>query len=87
MALSEMPNGLVMWDSEQKIVIGNYRFREMYGLKAEQVAPGNTLAPFLCRNRCGKSVPCLRLRLYWSGLSHQLNGEAHTSIEVGPAQQ
>ena len=47
MALSEMPNGLVMWDGEQKIVIANSRFREMYGLKAEQVAPGTTLRQVL----------------------------------------
>ncbi len=47
MALSEMPNGLVMWDTEQRIVIANNRFREMYGLKAEQVAPGTTLRQVL----------------------------------------
>lgn len=47
MALSEMPNGLVMWDTEQRIVIANNRFREMYGLKTEQVAPGTTLRQIL----------------------------------------
>ncbi len=47
MALSEMPNGLVMWDTDQRIVIANSRFREMYGLKPEQVAPGTTLRQVL----------------------------------------
>jgi PAS domain S-box-containing protein len=47
MALSEMPNGLVMWSADQRIVIANSRFREMYGLKPEQVAPGTTLRQIL----------------------------------------
>jgi PAS domain S-box-containing protein len=46
-ALSEMPNGLVMWSADQRIVIANSRFREMYGLKPEQVAPGTTLGQIL----------------------------------------
>lgn len=47
MALSEMPNGLVMWDSDQRIVIANSRYREMYGFSPEQVAPGVTLRQIL----------------------------------------
>lgn len=47
MALSEMPNGLVMWDADQRIVIVNSRFREIYGLKPEQAAPGVSLRQLL----------------------------------------
>ena len=47
MALSEMPNGLVMWDTDQRIVIANSRYREMYRLTAEQAAPGVTLRQIL----------------------------------------
>jgi diguanylate cyclase (GGDEF)-like protein len=46
-ALSNMPSGLVMFDADQKIVISNFRFREMYGLKEDQVRPGTLLKDLL----------------------------------------
>ena len=46
-ALSNMPNGLCMWDREQRLVISNNRYREMYGLTPEQVRPGVSLREIL----------------------------------------
>ena len=46
-ALSNMPNGLCMWDKEQRLVISNNRYREMYGLTPEQVRPGVSLREIL----------------------------------------
>ena len=46
-ALSNMPNGLCMWDKEQRLVISNSRYREMYGLTPEQVKPGVSLRKIL----------------------------------------
>jgi len=46
-ALGNMPNGLCMWDSEQRLVISNSRYREMYGLTPEQVKPGVSLREIL----------------------------------------
>jgi PAS domain S-box-containing protein len=46
-ALSNMPNGLCMWDKEQRLVISNNRYREMYGLTPEQVKPGTSLRQIL----------------------------------------
>ena len=46
-ALSNMPSGLVMFDADQKIVISNFRFREMYGLKEDQVRSGTSLKDLL----------------------------------------
>jgi PAS domain-containing protein len=46
-ALSNMPSGLIMFDADQKIVISNFRFREMYGLKEDQVRPGTPLKELL----------------------------------------
>ena len=46
-ALSNMPNGLCMWDKEQRLVISNNRYREMYGLTPEQVKPGISLRQIL----------------------------------------
>ena len=46
-ALSNMPNGLCMWDKEQRLVISNNRYREMYGLTPEQVKPGVSLRGIL----------------------------------------
>ncbi|MDI1263508.1 MAG: PAS-domain containing protein, partial [bacterium] len=46
-ALSNMPNGLCMWDKQQRLVISNNRYRDMYGLTAEQVRPGISLREIL----------------------------------------
>ena len=39
-ALKNMSQGLCMFDAEQRVVIANARFAQMYGLKLEQVRPG-----------------------------------------------
>jgi diguanylate cyclase (GGDEF)-like protein len=46
-ALSNMPNGLIMFDSEKRIVISNQRFRDMYGLTDEETRPGTPLRALL----------------------------------------
>ncbi len=38
-ALNNMPHGLAMFDSEQRLVVSNKRYAEMYGLSEEQVKP------------------------------------------------
>ncbi|MBX9588453.1 MAG: PAS-domain containing protein [Hyphomonadaceae bacterium] len=46
-ALNNMTQGLVMFDSEQRLVICNERYAEMYRLTHEQVKPGATLRQLL----------------------------------------
>ena len=41
-ALNNMVQGLAMYDSQQRLVICNKRYGEMYGLSPEQVKPGTT---------------------------------------------
>jgi diguanylate cyclase (GGDEF)-like protein len=42
-ALKNMSQGLCLYDAEQRVVIANSRFAEIYGLAPEQVRPGTTL--------------------------------------------
>jgi diguanylate cyclase (GGDEF)-like protein/PAS domain S-box-containing protein len=42
-ALNTMAQGLAMFDADERIVIANARFAEMYGMTPEQVKPGTTL--------------------------------------------
>ena len=42
-AVSNMSQGLVMFDAGQRLVICNQRYIDMYGLDADAVAPGCTL--------------------------------------------
>jgi diguanylate cyclase (GGDEF)-like protein len=42
-ALSNMPHGLSMFDANEKLLISNDRYREMYNLTEEQVKPGTPL--------------------------------------------
>ena len=42
-----MTQGLAMFDSEQRLVVCNQRYTEMYGLTPEQVKPGTTVRQIL----------------------------------------
>jgi diguanylate cyclase (GGDEF)-like protein/PAS domain S-box-containing protein len=55
-ALKNMADGLCMFDREQRLVICNARYGEMYGLSPEQTKPGTTLRAILeARVRAGMS--------------------------------
>jgi PAS domain-containing protein len=42
-ALENMLQGLAMFDAEQRLIICNQRYADMYGLSADQVKPGTTV--------------------------------------------
>ena len=42
-ALNNMSQGLAMFDAEQRLIVCNKRYAEMYGLTPEQVKPGTTV--------------------------------------------
>lgn len=46
-ALDNMSQGLVMFDSSNRLVVRNQRYVEMYGLSAEQIKPGFTVRELL----------------------------------------
>ena len=46
-ALKNMTHGLCMFDCEQRLVVCNERYGEMYGLRPEQTKPGTTLRSVL----------------------------------------
>ncbi len=46
-ALENMAHGLVMFDSEQRLIVCNRLFAIMYGLSDEQVEPGATLSQII----------------------------------------
>ena len=46
-ALNSMSQGLAMFDADERVVIANDRFAEMYGQTPEQVKPGTTLRQIL----------------------------------------
>jgi diguanylate cyclase (GGDEF)-like protein/PAS domain S-box-containing protein len=55
-ALTNLPVGLCMYDGEQRLIVCNSRYREMYNLSPEQVRPGTTLRAVLeARVAAGRS--------------------------------
>ena len=46
-ALENMLQGLAMFDAEQRLIVCNQRYADMYGLSAEQVKPGTTVRQIL----------------------------------------
>jgi diguanylate cyclase (GGDEF)-like protein len=43
-AINNMSQGLCLFDADQRVVFANRRYAELYGLPAEQLRPGTTLA-------------------------------------------
>ena len=60
-ALNNMSQGLVMFDSDQRIVVCNERYAEMYRLTPEQAKPGTTVRQILeyrlANGCCNKTDP------------------------------
>lgn len=54
-AINNMSQGLCMFDAEQKIVVSNARYGEIYRLSLEQIKPGTTLRQVL-ECRCGQGT-------------------------------
>ncbi len=52
-ALNNMAQGLCMFDADQRVVVCNDRYAEMYGLTREDVKPGTTLRQILERRIAG----------------------------------
>src|SRR5262249_49809608 len=48
-AVDNMPQGLCMFDKDQKLIICNRHYAEIYGLAPEQTAPGTPLLDILQR--------------------------------------
>jgi len=46
-ALNNMPHGLCMFDRDQRLVVCNARYGEIYGLGPEQIKPGTALHSIL----------------------------------------
>ena len=46
-ALANMSQGLCMFDRDQRVVVANRRYAEMYGLSPDEIRPGTTLTEIL----------------------------------------
>ncbi len=46
-AMNNMPHGLCMFDGDQRMVVCNTKYAEMYGLQPEHTTPGTTLREIL----------------------------------------
>ena len=54
MAVNNMSQGLLMFDSDERLVVCNERYRQMYGLSPKMVRPGKTLLQLIeHRTECG----------------------------------
>lgn len=57
-AISNMHQGLVMFDNQTRLVICNQRFLAMYGLEADNIRPGHTLRHLLERRIANGTFSC-----------------------------
>src|SRR5690606_31896022 len=55
-ALTNMSQGLCMFDAERKLVIFNSRFAEIYGMPPEKIAPGMTMRQLMALGASSSKV-------------------------------
>jgi PAS domain S-box-containing protein len=48
-ALNNMVQGLAMFDADERVIIANRRFGEMYGMSPEEINPGTPLREIVAR--------------------------------------
>ncbi|MBU1210957.1 MAG: EAL domain-containing protein [Alphaproteobacteria bacterium] len=54
-AMDNMTQGLCLFDREQRVVVSNRQYRDLYGLTEAQVQPGTTLEK-ICRARIARGI-------------------------------
>src|SRR4029077_5530378 len=55
-AINNVPHGICLFDAEQRVVVANTHYAELYRLDPEQVKPGATLTQILeARREAGTS--------------------------------
>jgi two-component sensor histidine kinase len=76
-AVENMPHGLCMYAADQRLIVCNRRYREMYGLTDDQTNPGTTLQSILEARATATGSPRdadayvpQRLRLFDRGKPH-----------------
>ena len=72
-----MPQGLAMFDAEQRLIVCNRRYAEMYGLTPEQVKPGTTRAADLRGPHCQRPLQRQRGRQVRRQLGRALRRASH----------
>lgn len=46
-AINNMPHGICLYDAEQRVIVANTRYAELYNLTSEEIKPGTTLQQIL----------------------------------------
>jgi diguanylate cyclase (GGDEF)-like protein len=57
-AVNNMAQGLVMFDADERLVVCNQRYLEMYGLSPDEIKPGSTLRDLIRRRAATGSLDC-----------------------------
>lgn len=73
-AVSNMSQGLVMFDADARLVICNRRFISMYRLEAENIRPGDTLHHLLARRSANET---------FSGNAERFIGSIRAKVRAG----
>ena len=73
-ALENMLQGLAMFDAEQRLIVCNKRYAEMYGLTPEQVKPGTTVRQISAIPHRQRLLSRQRRRKLRDQLDQQLRG-------------
>jgi diguanylate cyclase (GGDEF)-like protein/PAS domain S-box-containing protein len=82
--LNNMSQGLCFFDGDQRLIVCNRRYIEMYGLSAERVRPGTTLREIVDLRFAAGSCPAMTSEQYLAWRSHvsHVNASADTVVEL-----
>ena len=84
-ALNNMTQGLCFFDGEERLIVCNRRYLELYGLNAERVRPGVTLGEILdMRMEAGTATSLSKAEyLAWRSSVASANGPSESVHELG----
>ena len=88
-ALNNMLQGLAMYDGEQRLVMCNNRYAEMYGLTADQVQPGTPLQRIIEHRIAKGEFPGKSADQLVRGMIDRVAGQkaAHYTSQLGDGRQ
>ncbi len=79
-ALARMVQGLAMFDAEERLILANARYAELFGLSTEQVKPGTTLGEIVALRCANGFYPGMSVDEVLRGMRERNGGKAPTHL-------
>ena len=83
-ALASMVQGLAMFDGEERLVLANERYAELFGLAPEEATPGTSLRDIVALRRARGFYPGRDLDDVLQGMRQRIGGKEPADVVLRP---